>query len=221
VNLLDNSGREYIPALGLRSLNRLYDPLLRLTMPERAFRRRLLEQARLMPGMRILDIGCGTGTLLVRAAEVQHASMLCGVDVDPSILQLALRKSAANQINVHLVGAHGGLLPFRSESFDRVFSTLMLHHLTHDEKGAALSEARRVLRPRGELHIADWGPPHSVAMRIASLSLRSFEHPDRTADNLSGLVPQLCRKAGFADVRTTTRFQTMFGTLELIAASIG
>jgi ubiquinone/menaquinone biosynthesis C-methylase UbiE len=218
--LTDNSRREYIPALGLRSLNRLYDPLLRLTMPERRFRRGLLEQARLIPGMRILDIGCGTGTLLVRAAEVQHALMFCGVDADLSILQLALKKTAANNSNTHLVGAHGGLLPFRSQSFDRAFSTLMLHHLKHDEKRATLEEAARVLRPRGELHIADWGRPHSVPMRIASLALRSFEQPDRTADNLSGLIPQLCREAGFTDVRTTTRFQTMFGTLELIAASM-
>jgi ubiquinone/menaquinone biosynthesis C-methylase UbiE len=190
-------------------------------MPEGTFRRRLLEQAHLMPSMRILDIGCGTGTLLVRAAEAQDALMLCGVDVDPSILQLALKKTAANQINARLVCARGGLLPFRSESVDRAFSTLMLHHLTQDEKRAALNEARRVLRPRGELHIADWGPPHSMAMRIASLALRSFEHHDRTADNLSGLLPQLCREAGFLDVRTTRRFRTMFGTLELIAASMG
>jgi len=58
---------QYIHALGLRSLNRLYDPLFRLTMPERAFRGQLLEQARLAADLRILDIGCGTGTMLLDA----------------------------------------------------------------------------------------------------------------------------------------------------------
>jgi cyclopropane fatty-acyl-phospholipid synthase-like methyltransferase len=56
-------------------------------MPERAFRRELLEQARLSAGMRILDIGCGTGTLLINAFQLEPNTVLYGVDGDRSPLQ--------------------------------------------------------------------------------------------------------------------------------------
>jgi SAM-dependent methyltransferase len=211
----------YVHALGLRGLNRLYDPLLRLTMPEQAFRRQLLEQARLAPGIRVLDIGCGTGTLLVQACEFEAAASPYGIDGDLSILQLASNKTARSRTDVRLVSGLAGRLPFASHRFDRAFSTLMLHHLTHSEKVAALSEIFRVLRPGGELHIADWGRPHTTTMRLASVMLRCLERGDRSADNLSGRIRELCRDVGFADVRSTRLFRTMFGTLELIVAAKG
>ena len=187
-------------------------------MPERAFRRQLLEQARLAPGLRILDIGCGTGTLLIEAFRLEAAALLCGVDGDESILELASNKIARARADVRFVAGLASRLPFRSESFDRVFSTLVLHHLTHAEKTGTLSETYRVLRPPGELHIADWGRPHTKAMRIASIMLGSLERSDRVADNLEGRIGQLCVDAGFSRVHSTGRFRTMFGTLELIAA---
>ena len=188
-------------------------------MPEQTFRRRLLDEARLGAGMRALDIGCGTGTLLVQAAEMQPAAAPWGVDGDLSILKLASDKIAESRAEVRVVAGLAGRLPFRSGAFDRAFSTLMLHHLTHAEKTAALSEAFRVLRLGGDLHIADWGRPHTRAMRLASVMFRSFERSDRTADTLSGRIRELCEGAGFTDVRTKCLFQTMFGTLELIVAS--
>jgi ubiquinone/menaquinone biosynthesis C-methylase UbiE len=208
----------YIHALGLRRLNRLYDPLFRLTMPEDAFRSRVLEQARLAPGMRILDMGCGTGTLLIDAFRVQSDITAVGVDGDPSIVELASSKAVRAGAAVRFVAGLANRVPFRSGVFDRVFSTLMLHHLTHAEKTDALSESNRVLRSGGELHIADWGPPHTKAMHVASMLLRSFERPDRVDENLAGQLPELCRQAGFRAVRSTHRFRTVFGTLELIAA---
>jgi ubiquinone/menaquinone biosynthesis C-methylase UbiE len=208
----------YVHALGLRSLNRLYDPLFRLTMPARAFRRELLEQARLVPGMRILDIGCGTGTLLIDAFELEPKAMLYGVDRDASILQIASRKITRFRADVRIVAGLANRLPFSSDSVDRVFSTLMLHHLTHTEKAAALSEAFRVLQSGGELHIADWGRPHTKMMRAASLML-AFERSGRIADNLQGRISGLCLQAGFSAVHSTRRFPTLFGTLELIAAA--
>lgn len=211
-------GGRYVAALGLKSLNRLYDPLLRVTMPERAFKCRLLDQAHLSSGVHVLDIGCGTGTLLMMAEDRRETSHLFGVDGDLSILGLAAGKATKSSRHIRFVAGLGEQLPFSSEIFDRALSSLMLHHLTREEKRATVSEAFRVLRPGGELHVADWGPPHTLAMRVASMTLRSFEHADRTADNLAGRIPQLCRDAGFSQVRTTTRFRTIFGTLELLAA---
>jgi hypothetical protein len=64
-------------------------------------------------------------------------------------------------------------------------------------------------------------------MRITSIGNRRVDYSralllremhDRTSDNVRGRIPQLCVDAGFGDVRSTSRFQTIFGTLELIAA---
>ena len=60
-----NSPMRYVHALGWQSLNRLYDPLIQLTMRERRFKQRLTERAGITPGNRVLDVGCGTGTLLL------------------------------------------------------------------------------------------------------------------------------------------------------------
>jgi ubiquinone/menaquinone biosynthesis C-methylase UbiE len=144
--------------------------------------------------------------------------VLYGVDGDRSILQLASSKIARFRSDVRIVAGLANRLPLRSDSVDRVFSTLMLHHLTHAETVAALSESFRVLRSGGELHIADWGPPHTKMMRATSVML-AFERSDRIVDNLQGRIPELCSRAGFRAVHSTRRFATVFGTLELIAAA--
>ncbi|MDP8929087.1 MAG: class I SAM-dependent methyltransferase [Actinomycetota bacterium] len=66
----DASARgDYVHALRFERLTGVYDPIVRLTTREGAFKRRLLDQAALGPGQRVLDVGCGAGTLAVRAAR--------------------------------------------------------------------------------------------------------------------------------------------------------
>ena len=63
--------QRYIPALGHAWLTGLYDPVLRFTMREATFKSQLVAQADLRPGHRVLDLGCGTGTLTVRIKQSQ------------------------------------------------------------------------------------------------------------------------------------------------------
>jgi ubiquinone/menaquinone biosynthesis C-methylase UbiE len=65
-------------------------------------------------------------------------------------------------------------LPYQGDCFDRVLTTLVLHHLNRENKQRALGEAYRVLRAGGQLHIADWGKPHNRWMRGASLLVSAF-----------------------------------------------
>jgi len=67
----DSPTRGYIPALGLRALTPLFDPLLRWVMREERFKLRLIQQADVRPDMRVLDLGCGTGTLTVMVKRRQ------------------------------------------------------------------------------------------------------------------------------------------------------
>lgn len=199
-------------------LRRLYDPALRLTTPARRLRAVMLDQARVRDGDVILDVGAGTGSLLIMLAERGCRARLIGVDRDRGMLQLAQRK--ANRSTPAISWAEGSAcdLPFRSDRFDRILTTWMLHHLTTAEKRLAFGEMFRVLRPGGELHFADWGPPHTRLMRVAALSLKVFEPQYGTLANLQGQLPGLCAAAGFRDVRQTGRLSTIFGTVIRLSA---
>ena len=101
-------------------------------------------------------------------------------------------------------------LPYEDASYDRVLSSLMLHHLTTEDKRRALAEAWRVLRPGGELHVLDIGPPQNALAWLISLI---FRHLERTADNIAWRLPAMFRQAGFADVAQTEQHLTILGTL--------
>jgi ubiquinone/menaquinone biosynthesis C-methylase UbiE len=96
--------------------------------------------------------------------------------------------------------------------------SLLLHHLDPGAKRAALDDARRVLKPGGRLHIADWGSPHDPLMRSSFLLLQLLDGFENTRDHVAGRVPGLVREAGFEDVTTYARLRTAWGSLDLLAA---
>ncbi len=208
-----HTDNKYVTALGHDWLTPLYDPLVRLTTRELRFKRQLVLQADLHRDDRVLDIGCGTGTLLLLLR--QTGCEVIGLDGDAKILRLARAKDEKDPLP--LVCGLSTELPYADECFTRVTSTLMLHHLTQQEKLQTLREVLRVLRPGGELHVADWGKPHNALMRVLSGMLR-FGHQDRIVDNREGRLPQLFRSVGFADAQERGRFSTAFGTLSLYSA---
>jgi ubiquinone/menaquinone biosynthesis C-methylase UbiE len=144
----------YLPAMGVRWLLPLYDPFCRLVGVRRAHRQ-LLDRAGVQPGQRVLEIGCGTGTLLTALARSGPAVEAIGIDPDAASLRRARRKAGRAGLDIRYEQAYAGALPLPDSSVDRVLSSLMLHHLTPDEHARALREVRRVLRPGGRLHVLD------------------------------------------------------------------
>jgi SAM-dependent methyltransferase len=207
----------YVHALGYRWLNRLYDPLIRLTMAEKQFKEQLITQASVSPPMRVLDVGCGTGTLLLMLSS-RGIVRSVGLDGDPDILRVAHRKIRRNRARVAVIGARSTAIPVAADQFDRVLSTLMLHHLDDAEKLETLKEIGRVLRSGGELHIADWGRPHTRPMRVAAKLVGGFDGREVTRANLEGRIPDLCRQAGLVDVELLAERSTLFGTLAFYRA---
>lgn len=205
--------RRYVHALGFRSLNRMFDPLLRATMQDARFKAALLEQAGIEPGHNVLDLGCGTGTLLLMLQAARPDVTAMGIDGDWSILALAAAKGRRAGQRLRLVTAFADRLPFAANRFDRVVSTLLLHHLDRATKCAALAEVFRVLRPGGEIHIADWGRPHTRTMRVLAAAVGWLDGVEVTADNYAGRLPGFMREAGFEEVAEPSRRATVFGTL--------
>src|SRR5262245_66181943 len=94
--------RSFVPALGYDWLTPLYDPLLRLALREDEVKQRLIDQARIAPGMRVLDLGCGTGTLAILIKRSHPEAQVVGLDVDPKVLEIARGKIAAARVDVEL-----------------------------------------------------------------------------------------------------------------------
>ncbi len=123
----------------------------------RALRQRTVALARLQPGEQALDVGCGTGTLALDVARrVGAAGRVVGVD--PSQEQIARARSKAARRHAPVAFQIGVIerLAFPDQTFDVVFSTLMMHHLPASLKQQGLAEIVRVLKPGGRLVVADF-----------------------------------------------------------------
>ena len=215
---MDKNRTEYIPALKYAWLSPLYDPLLRWTMRESTFKSRLVEQARIEKDHRVLDLGCGTATLTLLSKRDHPGANVIGLDGDSKVLAIARAKAAKAGLDVTLDHGMAFELPYPDDSFDRVFSSLLFHHLTREIKDRTLREVFRVLRPGGELHVADWGKPQNWLMRMAFLFVQMLDGFSTTVDNVSGLLPELFRAAGFEEVQETAQYATIVGTLSLYKA---
>jgi ubiquinone/menaquinone biosynthesis C-methylase UbiE len=215
----DAAAKHFVPALGVDWLTPFYDVLSWLA-GEGAIKRRLIEQAAIAPGHDVLDLGSGTGTLVLLVKQHCPAARVTGVDIDPRILAIARRKVAAARVDVRLVEGSATDPPFPPASFDRVLTTLVLHHLTTPQKHDALVAARRLLRPGGQLHVADWGKPQNALMRLAALGFQMFDGGETTAANLQGELPSLMSAAGFSEVRETAHRMTPFGTLTFLCGAV-
>lgn len=163
---------DFIPALRFRALTRLYDPLVRVTTRERAFKRALMEQVRPRSGARLLDLGCGTGTLTLQLAMAHPDARALGLDADAEALAIAARKAGESGAAIELHQGDARRLSFDDDSFDAVVSSLFFHHMSGAGKHEVLREVRRVLRPAGELHVADWGRPGNALSAAGFLLVR-------------------------------------------------
>src|SRR5918996_1597281 len=97
-------------------------------------------------GKRVLDVGCGAGTDLVRFAR--EGAIVTGVDIAPSAIDLARANFAQQGLPADLRAADGEHLPFADETFDVVFAHGVVQYTPNGR--ALVDECRRVLRPGGE-----------------------------------------------------------------------
>lgn len=208
--------KKYIPALSFRWLTPLYDPLLKWGMREETFKRRLVERAQIRPGERVLDLGCGTGTLTLMLKARYPAAEVTGVDGDPEVLAIARSKSAQAKVDVTWDQGLAFDLPYSDGSFDMVVSSLVVHHLAGTDKVRAFREVRRILRPGGRFHLLDFGPPFSALTHVQAAIMTRLEE---AADNFHGRLPPMLREAGFEDASAVEHRNNLFGPIWFYAAT--
>jgi ubiquinone/menaquinone biosynthesis C-methylase UbiE len=125
---------------------------------EGAFRERVLRLARLSPGERVLDVGCGTGTLAIAAKrQVGPTGAVYGVNASAEMIARAAKKASKTGVEILLKNALAEALPFPDAHFDVVLTTVMLHHLPGRLRRQCAAEMRRVLKPGGRVLAVDFG----------------------------------------------------------------
>lgn len=216
---------DYLPAAGRAAYLPFYN-LFTAALGVSKVHRTLIDQARLADGQRVLEIGCGPGKLSIRAKRTHPGIQLIGSDPDPRALAIAERK-ARSLDGVRFERAFAQRLPYPDASFDRVLSSLMLHHVDDDTKAAAAAEIQRVLRPGGSLHLVDFtgeshgshGSPGSHVHNLHNLLSRRMLKSGHVAENGSESITQLLTAAGLECTQTATQRHPVMGQISYFQAT--
>lgn len=204
--------QRFIPALGYNFLTRWYDITIRLTMPEKKIRGKLIALLDPRQGERILEFGFGTGANLSLAVAKMPGGAYFGLDVDPKVRSIAFSKLKHYQAFIELDLYDGKTFPYQNNVFDKVYSCLVFHHIDRQTKIRCLQEINRVLKPGGELIIGDWGKAKSTMMRIAFYLVQLLDGFKTTHDNVKGKIPEYMQAAGFAEVSEPDYINTKIGS---------
>ena len=178
--------------------------------------RELIAQADLQPGLRVLDVGCGTGTLAVMLKQKHPQVTVVALDPDTKALQRAKHKAEHAGVAIEFVHGFGDSIPYPNGSFDRVLSSFMLHHLTLDGKRATLADIARVLKPDGSLHVLDFV---SAKDRPRGVIARMLHADDHLSDSGEGRTTALLDAAGFASAAEVGGRRTLFGPVSFYRAA--
>ena len=162
---------------------------------ERELRQRTVALAAIEPRARVLEVGCGTGSVCIAAALAVPTAEILGTDPAPEMVQFAANKAAKAKVDASFEVGVIERIERESGSFDVVLSSLMLHHLPQDTASAGLAEVFRVLTPGGRLVVVDCRGPGPWLHRIGSIFTRGR---DKSTPRVERIVEEL-KDLGFEE----------------------
>jgi len=159
--------------------------------------RMIVEMAKIEPGDKVLDVGCGTGNLTLTAQRYAGASgSAYGIDASPEMIAVAQKKArrsgSGTAFEVGLIEA----IAYPDATFDVVISRLVIHHLPDDLKRQGFREIYQVLKPGGLFFLADFKPPTNPVLAHVTSALVGHR---MMQSNVWGIPPMLT-ETGFVDV---------------------
>lgn len=232
----ETADRAFLPGMGKSWLTPFFDVTVRL-FGMRGRYARTVELAGVRDGESVLDVGCGTGSLLLAVLDAAPGARVTGLDPDSRALELAARKLRRTRRKGTLVRGFADRLPADDGSLDHVVSSMALHHVPDDEHPAFAREVARVLRPGGKVTILDLGGGpvdpahdhrggHAHGGGLADL-WRHLTAPIHgrgatshvVAANLGDGIPRLLRDAGLESAREIAHEDWSMGRLTYVQAS--
>ena len=167
---------------------------------------------------KILDIGCGTGTLTIQIAKMlqpDQGGLIVGLDAAPKMLQKARKKAAQiPQIRFDLAAAEK--LPYPGEYFDCAISTFFFHHVDLELKKKTLDELWRVIRRQGRVIIVDVDIPTTLFGKLcAYLGYVLFRQPE-IKENIDGKLRLVITESRFKSFKIVAAHLGYVSIFELI-----
>ncbi|MBB5517439.1 class I SAM-dependent methyltransferase [Amphiplicatus metriothermophilus] len=209
-----NGRKDYTPALGAHWLTPFYDFAIAAFTREGVWRGALVDLVDPQPDDRILDVGCGTGSLAVRLGRVAD---VVGVDPDPAVLARARAKAAKSRARARFAQGflRAGLLP-EGWRPTKAVSSLVLHQTPLEEKRRIIGEIHALLAPGGVFCLADYGRQPDRAQRFLFRALvQSVDGVENTEPNAQGVIETLLAEAGFAPSTPARVVRTPTGAVSL------
>jgi ubiquinone/menaquinone biosynthesis C-methylase UbiE len=134
----------------------------------------LVSRGDIKPGVKVLDVACGTGNATIPAAR--SGAIATGVDLSPGLIRIAQTRGARAGVEVDWTEGDAQALPFEDDSFDRVISAI--GHMFAPDHQRAADELRRVCRPDGRIAIACWTPEGSIGSMFKTVGSISPPPPE-------------------------------------------
>ncbi len=156
-------------------------------------------------GDKVLDVGCGTGSLTFAVLDVANVASVTGIDLTPGFIEYATSLNTDRRISFRQADARA--LPFADDTFDRAYSMLVLHFIPDAPR--AVAEMQRVVRPGGTITAAVWddfsGLPHmrmvfDIAATLDPTVKRHVFRPMSKPDEMAGVW----RELGLVNVEQTS-----------------
>jgi ubiquinone/menaquinone biosynthesis C-methylase UbiE len=170
-------------------------------------------------GSRLADIGCGTGELVISAAQ-NGAAAATGIDATPAMIALARQRARDSGSAAQFEVAAAEALPFADGTLDIVTSTYFFHHLPSEVKRQALREMWRVLAPGGRLVITDYGRPRGLTGFVASFPMR-FNFHEYVRPQLAGELERMVLEEGLGPAERVRAFLGYIAVLRVVKPANG
>jgi ubiquinone/menaquinone biosynthesis C-methylase UbiE len=209
---------DFTPALGPLGSIGLYDRVIALMTREDQWRSAALYALSPLDGETIVDIGSGTGSMAALIKSTQPGIRMIAIDPDPKIRKIAERKARKAGTTIEFVTALGDAVlddQIAPASVDRILISLVLHQCPNSVKVSILDNAFRLLKPSGQILIADFGKQRSLMMQLAFNLVRLTDGYDDTKANKNGQLPRFMKDAGFVDVQERMSIATLTGSISI------